>query len=319
LTIDIAYQNLAQESPETDFLIISRTIDRSLHADLTRCLEQHSAKNKNCHVFLTTYGGDPHGGYRVARCLRHHYSKIKVIVPSYCKSAGTMIAIAADQLAIGDLGELGPLDVQVIKPNEMQERGSGLDIMQAMNACLTHAQDVFEQNFVRMRQILRLSSKQAGEFAARIASEIVAPMYEQIEPLRIGELQRALAITLEYGERLNTHSSNLKRGALKKLVSGYPAHGFVIDRKEAKDLFVSVLPLSSAEKNLCSILWEKLRHESQTGPLLLGSSKEGVKNGNATGQKDTRAATKTVTPRASAPRPASRNTKRPNSQKPTTR
>ena len=271
-------KELQNSHPKTDFLIISRTIDRQLHIDLTNCLDEHKNKHDECFVFLTTYGGDPHGGYRIARCLRHHYKKIKLIVPSYCKSAGTMIAIAADQLAIGDMGELGPLDVQVTKPNEIQERGSGLDIMQALNACLNHAQEVFHQNFMHMRQRLRMSTRQAGELSGQISANLLAPLYSQIEPLRIGELQRATAITLEYGKRLNGHSSNLKPRSLEKLISGYPAHGFVIDRKEAKELFNSVVALNEIEQCLCDTLWDQLGLETQTGPYFLNVKNDGENN-----------------------------------------
>jgi Serine dehydrogenase proteinase len=304
-------EELKAESPDTDFLIVSRSIDRSLHADLTKCLNDAPSKSASCHVFLTTYGGDPHGGYRVARCLRHHYQKIKLIIPSYCKSAGTMIAIAADELAIGDLGELGPLDVQVIKPNEMQERGSGLDIMTALDACVVHAQEVFRHNFLHMRQSLRLSAKQAGELAAQMASSMLAPLYGQIEPLRIGELQRALAITLEYGKRLNDHSNNLQKNSLQKLVSGYPAHGFVIDRKEAKDLFNSVKSLSTTETKLCQSFWGKLKIETGYGPHLLGNESPGETNEHLSAEQPASGKTSEATKsRAANKKPSSRDATR---------
>lgn len=35
-------------------------------------------------------------------------------------------------------------------------------------------------------------------------------------------------------------SNNLREGGMTKLVSGYPSHGFVIDRKEAKSIFINV-------------------------------------------------------------------------------
>lgn len=270
---------LAADHPDTDFILVSRGIDRSLHEDLTKLLEGRSNKKKNLHLFLTTYGGDPHGGYRVARSLRHYYDKVRLIVPSYCKSAGTMISIVADELVIGDSGELGPLDVQVTKPNEVQERGSGLDNMQALNACLNHAQEVFTQNFFSMRHQLRMSTKQAGELAGQIAAGLLAPLYSQIEPLRIGELQRAVQITLEYGKRLNAHSNNLRPNALDRLVFSYPAHGFVIDRKEAKELFNQVFPMTPTETELCRKMWDKLQYETGTGPLFLVPSDDNALGG----------------------------------------
>lgn len=265
---DDLFQKLSHERPNNDFLVISQGISRELHQATTKCVGQHQTQ-KALTIFLTTYGGDPHGGYRVARCLRHHYEQIRLVIPSYCKSAGTLIAIAADELAVGDLGELGPLDVQVTKPSEPQERGSGLDVMTALTACADHAQQAYVMFYQRARSGLRMSPKVAGEAASQVVAGLMAPLYSQIDPLRIGEMQRAMSITLEYGTRLNGHSSNLKQGSLDKLVIQYPAHGFVIDRKEAATLFNKVSALSDAERYATEKLWSIVGDQSDTGPFFI--------------------------------------------------
>lgn len=257
--IQAAIEGLYAEKPDHDFIVISHPVERALHQKLTRVLDKHREQGKvrtKCTVFLTTYGGDAHAGFRVARCLRHHYKKgVRVVVPSYCKSAGTLVAIGANELAIGDLGELGPLDVQVSKPTEILERGSGLDYTQALMVALDHAQTAFSQSLLQMRGRLRLSTKMAGELASQLACGVVEPLYAQIDPNRIGEMQRAIQIAHEYGSRLDGHGSNLKEGALDSLVAGYPSHSFVIDRKEARRLFKSVQPLTPAEQHACTTLW----------------------------------------------------------------
>lgn len=86
---------LKTDTIESDIIIISRGIDRSLHYDLSRALQKKQVHNR-CTLYLTTRGGDPDGGYRIGRCLRHHYEHVRLVVPSYCKSAGTLVAIAAD-------------------------------------------------------------------------------------------------------------------------------------------------------------------------------------------------------------------------------
>jgi hypothetical protein len=249
-----AYDALAATNPGCDLILINRIVSRKLHADLTQCISANQ-KFKRAVVVLTTYGGDPHGGYRVARCLRNSYDHVRLLVPSFCKSAGTLIAIGANELAIGDLGELGPLDIQVLKPGEMLQRGSGLDATQALQQCLQHAQQAFVSAFTNARQGLKLAQKLAGEVSSSLAAGLLAPLYSQIDPLRLGEMQRAMAITLEYGTRLDGHSSNLKAGALNRLVVAYPAHEFVIDRKEARELFKKVSALSDSENLACQQLW----------------------------------------------------------------
>ncbi|MFG6458724.1 SDH family Clp fold serine proteinase [Roseateles sp. BYS96W] len=272
-----AIDALYEANPDNDFIVISHPIERALHHKLTTVLEknkQNGGTRKKCTVFLTTYGGDAHAGFRVARCLRHHYKSVRLVVTSYCKSAGTLIAIGADELAIGDVGELGPLDVQVSKPSEILERGSGLDYTQALMVALEHAQTAFSQNLLQMRGRLRLSTKMAGELASRLACGVVEPLYAQIDPNRIGEMQRAIQIASEYGRRLNGHGSNLKEGALDDLVAGYPSHSFVIDRKEARQLFNSVDSLTPAEQHACNTLWFLMRDQIEFCDLLQPSSKQ---------------------------------------------
>ncbi|WP_157652443.1 SDH family Clp fold serine proteinase [Burkholderia ubonensis] len=266
-TLEVAVAELRAECPDRDFIVVSRGIERQLHTDLTNLLKDKTRPKVT--VFLTTYGGDPHGGFRFARCLRHNYEHVRLVVPSFCKSAGTLIAIAANELAIGDFGELGPLDVQVIKPSELAERGSGLEVMEALNISAAHAQQVFSQNLVDLRQTWRLSTKLAGEFAGILAAAAVQPLYAQIDPARLGEMQRAMRIALEYGDRLSSASHSLRTGALEQLVSGYPSHSFVIDRKEARQLFNSVHAPTEAETKICSILWSQLSEQRQLGPMFL--------------------------------------------------
>src|SRR4051812_42257722 len=66
-------------------------------------------------LVLTTGGGSPDAGYRLARYFQSHYDYFIVLVLGYCKSAGTLIALGGTDIAMGDFGELGPLDVQVGK------------------------------------------------------------------------------------------------------------------------------------------------------------------------------------------------------------
>lgn len=253
-TFEDALRKLQQLEPDRDHILVSHGIDRSLHQKLSFRLKTHQRFGK-CTVFLTTYGGDPHAAFRIGRCLRHHYSEVRLAIPSYCKSAGTLIAIAANDLAIGDLGELGPLDLQVTKPSDVMERGSGLDYMQGLQVALMHAHQAFGLFMEVRRAGLRLPTKQAGELATNMAIGMVAPLYAQIDPNRIGEMQRAIQIAKEYGERLDEYAKNLNVGALEKMVADYPSHSFVIDRKEAKQLFKREFPMSSAEDELIGTLW----------------------------------------------------------------
>jgi hypothetical protein len=280
----LAVNALFKEAADRDYLVISRPIARSLHRELTVQIAAFQ-KNRKCTVFLTTLGGDPDAGYRIARCLRHSYEEVRLAVPGPCKSAGTLIAIAANELGIGDLGELGPLDIQVRKPSELWENSSGLDIQQALQTATEHVESSFHRTLVETRNLSGLSTRLCAEFAGQVASAIAAPLFAQIDPIRLGEMQRATRVAYSYGQRLDAYTSNLKQGALERLISDYPAHSFVIDRKEATELFNRVSPLTEAENVFCSVVAHIVSSQGEFGPHIVQPEPE-PDEGDAEGGAD---------------------------------
>lgn len=209
-------------------------------------------RRDNVLLVLVTNGGDANIAYRVARCLQRSYKDFYVLVSGWCKSAGTLVVIGADEVIMGEHGQLGPLDVQLSKPDEIFESTSGLDTIQAMNFLKSKAFSQFEDSFLDLKvgSGNRLSTKTATEIAITLTTGLFQPIYQQIEPNRLGEIARAMSIAQEYGQRLDNESDNLKSRALQRLVNGYPSHRFVIDREEAKDLFKRVREPSQDEQAL---------------------------------------------------------------------
>ncbi len=215
-------------------------ISRGGYSLLSDALENRNNKKEKVCLILVTYGGNPDAGYRIARALSHHYKNVEILIPDACKSAGTLLCIGANKLIFGDRGELGPLDIQLSKPDEMFENMSGLDILQALNALEAQVLKSFRNYLIDIRGGCRLKTKIAADIAAKLTDGFIAPIAAKIDPITLGEHQRAMQIAYDYGDRLNTESKSLHQNALGKLIGNYPSHGFVIDRKEAKELFNNV-------------------------------------------------------------------------------
>jgi hypothetical protein len=218
---------------------------------------------KSCCLFLTTPGGDPHSAYRIIRCLRSKYpDKVTLAVAGPCKSAGTLIALGAHEIAMSPTSELGPLDVQLTKPDEIIPNGSGLEIFQALAVTTTHAFEAFERCMLDIieHSLGSISTKTAAEISRDFAVGLFAPITGQIDPNRLGEVQRAIKIAHAYGEKLG--GPNLRPRAIDRLVEEYPSHGFVIDMEEAKKLFVHVRTFSDTEEKICILFKDVLRHIS---------------------------------------------------------
>lgn len=245
------------DSGDTDLIAYSGPISREGYDQLCDVLS--TPRRSHCLFVLATLGGDAHAGFRIARALSHHYPKpgqIRVLVPHLCKSAGTLICIGAHELIIADCGELGPLDVQVQKPDELWQLASGLDIIRGLVYLRRQSLDTFREYLIDINEGSGLSTAIASEIASKLTIGMFTPIFAQIDPIKLGEMEAALAIATDYGVRLNERSHNLQGTlALQKLVVSYPSHNFAIDRKEARQLFVNVRPPEgNAEKLLCNIV-----------------------------------------------------------------
>ena len=113
------------EVRDTDVLFFNGPIERHLDQRVIEyCVRRR--RRKTVTLMLVTDGGDPHAAYRIARCLQSKYSRFTAFIPGFCKSAGTIVALGAHELVMSDFGELGPLDVQLARKDELFEKQSGL-------------------------------------------------------------------------------------------------------------------------------------------------------------------------------------------------
>lgn len=76
----------------------------------------HNVKrNSNVDLLLHTGGGDIDAAEKSMSLLRNAVGtgRLRVIVPDFAKSAGTLMALAADAIVMSDSSELGPIDPQI--------------------------------------------------------------------------------------------------------------------------------------------------------------------------------------------------------------
>jgi hypothetical protein len=149
---------------------------------------------------------------------------------------------------MGDLGELGPIDVQIVKADEMDEEKSGLVTEAAFEKL---QQEAFKMFMGFMRELgkteYRITLKTAAEISRHLSVGLIAPIFEKMDPVIVAEDYRSTRLAWAYAERLNVYSQNLIRrpdfDALETLLTGYMSHGFVIDLAEAKNLFRNAKPI----------------------------------------------------------------------------
>jgi len=64
-------------------------------------------------LVLHTPGGLVLAALQIARAAEAHPAKVTVFVPVYAMSGGTLIALAADEIVLGEFSVLGPIDPQI--------------------------------------------------------------------------------------------------------------------------------------------------------------------------------------------------------------
>lgn len=237
--LSAAVSGLAEAS-QGDIYLFSGGISGDAASKFTRLVRTSESPRKTATVFVTTYGGDADAAYRMARSLQNRYETFRVVIAGPCKSAGTLLAIAADELVFGNCGELGPLDVQVLKPDELVPASSGLDTMRAFDSAGEQTFRYFEYFLLSIveRSFGAISTKTAADIACRLANGVMAPVAAQLDPYRLGEIERAMVIAEAYGDRLERGNPRLL--TLHNLARHYPSHSFVIDQEEAESLFHQV-------------------------------------------------------------------------------
>jgi len=268
-----SYKNIANElaaENDADIILVNSGMERGKESDFIDACTAVQPR-QNAIVLIVTNGGDADVAYRIARCLQQRYTKVTGVISGLCKSAGTLLAIGAHDLAFSEHGELGPLDVQLRKADDIWANVSGLTVMNAFSALQQKSHEAFTDFAlkIKVRSGGSVTFKTAAEMATKLTVGLFSHIYQQIEVMHVGEAARAMNIAKEYGQRLDGVTDNLEPAALGKLIASYPSHEFVIDQKEAATLFRRVRGLTAKEDALCKALGRLARREEESiGPVI---------------------------------------------------
>jgi ClpP class serine protease len=75
---------------------------------------KETPKDRPIDLIIHTPGGLVLAAMQIARAVEAHPAKVTVLVPVYAMSGGTLIALAADEIVLGEFSVLGPIDPQIV-------------------------------------------------------------------------------------------------------------------------------------------------------------------------------------------------------------
>lgn len=177
-------------------------------------------------LFVKSSGGDGQSALRLIHLLRAHCDHLRVLVPLECASAATMLALGADEIHMGPLAFLTPVDTALDHP---------LGPLDHRNEAAFVGQD-------ELHRVITLWEKHAGVSAVNPFQEL----FKYLHPLTIGAVDRATSLSIRLcSEILQYHFSDAAQAEriARALNEDYPAHEYPITPRQASALGLCIRPL----------------------------------------------------------------------------
>ena len=191
-------------------------------------------KEKDILMIIQSAGGNIEPAYLISKtCKRLSKSKFNVVIPRKAKSAATLICLGANELHMGLLSELGPIDPQF----------GGFPALGLSNA---------------MEKVAEMSEKYPK------ASDMFAKyLTDNINIQHLGLFERINESATQYASRLldgkEFPEGNTSKSLADHFTNHYKDHSFVIDADEAATLLGSdIVKEGTNEYNFGNIIYEFL-------------------------------------------------------------
>jgi hypothetical protein len=209
-------------------------------------------------LLIHTSGGDANTAELILNTLHQRASSVRVIVPRAAKSAGTLVAMGAEEIVMGAASELGPVDPQfpVIV--------GGIPRYLPAQAIV----DSYDE-LVRLLHEAQALNQPGGAYATAL---------QHLDPAFVNEARRQIDHSKAMGQRwlvraMYPGDTAKAKGIMDRLSDAniHKSHGRMIDAKMARDeigLRVKILP---ARNRLWRALWRlHLLNEFYIGQLQPG-------------------------------------------------
>ena len=208
---------------------------------------QSVKKVEKIDLFLYTRGGHTLTPNRIVHLLREFCERLAVLVPFRVHSAGTTLALGADEIVMGPMGELGPVDpsvANIFNPliDEKDPQKGNIPIsVEDVSAYMTLIRD-------------------KGLSDPNIFSTALKALTDRVHPLALGNVHRQYLLIRSLSKRLlELHMKGEgDKEKIEKIVEILSEklyfHGYEISRHEAKEIIG--LNVSYPSEEIEKLMWE---------------------------------------------------------------
>ena len=175
-------------------------------------------------LVLESPGGDIDAACALVKRLRKYCKKFSVIVPCFCKSAATFVAVSADEQVLCKAAELGVVDPQVKEP-------------------------------ITGEWVPAHSIKEAIGFIEETKDPLVKlSLADKLPPLLMGAFRDVVNGTKQYMEEAFEKLGAKKEEAIDTFTTRFLSHGYPIDREMCKEVGLPVVfPENDLEEKICEL------------------------------------------------------------------
>jgi len=168
------------------------------------------------YFLINSPGGGLDSAYKIARAMRVCIPDITTFVPHIAASGGTLLALTGNQIVMGPMSHITPLDVQIYSSGAY------------------HSAATF----------MRFYNRAVGWFETTTPDDAPYPskaLTDKLDPLLMEEWDGAMMTTAEYvAEILDLSGYEQAVEIAARLVYSYSSHSYVINEEKAKALGLNV-------------------------------------------------------------------------------
>lgn len=204
-------------------------VNTRIAPDVTQVFFRHLEMIGKCRqidLILYTRGGDVLTPWRLVHLIREYSERFCVLVPFRCYSAGTLLCLGADEIVMGKMGELGPIDPSVVNAFNPQDPNNPAARIPV------NIEDVYSY--------LALAGEKAGMCSNDQQIKAFSLLGEKIHPLALGNVHRNYLLIRSLAKKLLAlHQHPIREGRIEHIVDSLTeklyAHNHMIPRREAAD------------------------------------------------------------------------------------
>lgn len=189
-------------------------------------------KQKQIDLLIYSTGGATMAAWGLVNLLREFCDKLCLLVPYKAHSSATLIALGADEIVMGRMGQLSPVDPTVTSPFNptLPVQGAPGTPQQFLPLSV--------EDVVAFLDLTREEAKLREETSI---AEVVKALASDVRPIALGSVYRAKKqISMLAKNLLRIHMGEEDQAKIEKIVATLTrelySHDYLVGRKEAKRL-----------------------------------------------------------------------------------